>query len=173
LLKQSVAAALNDSGEMLRRAEMARAEKSVQGGLHGPIAVNAQILTLYQEYQRRAEAILECIQKVLKGSSFRYYRKLHDDLRAFFLAECHAHSSEILSKLHDLPSGGKPSFGVFKQELHQKLLADVSLAAESYLTHHSEVTRSWWVAHGTAVLKWIIGIVTALLVAWLTKLWIN
>jgi len=51
-------------------------------------------------------------------------------------------------------------------------MADISLAVQGYVTHHQEVVHSWWVVHGTNVLKWIIGIITALLIAWLTKLWI-
>lgn len=177
LLNQKVAASMNDSAEILRRAETARAEKSVQYGLRGPIAVNAQILALYSEYRRRAEAILGCIQEVLRASSFRYYRKLDVDVRAFFLKECEAHSSDILTKLAAMPSGGKPSFPEFKAKLDQKLLAEISVAVESYLTHHKEVIRSWWVANGRNFIMWIVtsigGIIVTLIVKWLSNTYMD
>ena len=177
LLDSLVAATLSDSTELLRGAETARAERSVQGGLHGPIAVNAQILTLYDEYKRRAEAILACIQKVLRESSFRYYSKLDSDLQEFFLEQCSACSSDIETKLRSMPSGGKPTFRDFKRELHEKLLAEVSLAAESYLTHHKEVVRSWWVVYGKKIV-WRLAsaagtIAVGLVLAWLIKKYID
>ena len=167
-----IKAAMNDSAEVLRRAEMNRAERSVQGGLLGPAAVNAQILTVYAEYQRRAETILESIRKVLNASSFRHYRQLDADLRKFFLDQCSQYTTDIEARLSQLPVGGKPNFAEFKTDLCQRMLVEVSLAIQNYVTHHREVVNSWCVLYGTNVLKWIIGIVTALLIAWLTKLWI-
>jgi hypothetical protein len=176
LLSQFVVAALNDSAGILRRAEMTRAEKSIQGGLHGPIAVKAHILTLYEEYKRRAEIILNCIQRVLRESSFRYYKNLDNDLQEFFLNQCSACSVDIEAKLRNMPAGGKPTFPDFKTELHQKLLAELSLDAENYLAHHKEVVRPWWVAHGKTFFGWLIvstgTIIISLLIAWLKKKYI-
>lgn len=177
LLGKCVAASLNDAAEVLRRAEIRQAELNQKQGRFGQAAEFAQIKTVYNEYQRRAEAILDCIRNVLKESSFRYYRKLDNDLREFFLEQCSACSSDIEAKLRSMSSGGKPTFPDFKRELHEKLLAEVSLAAESYLTHHKEVVRSLWVAYGRKFIWWVIGsiglLVLTLIGSWLTKRYID
>jgi hypothetical protein len=131
---------------------------------------------VYDEYKRRTELILDCIRKVLHESSFRYYGKLNKDLQCFFLDQCGIHSGDIDAKLKELPSGGKPNYSEFKAQLHQKLLAEVALCAEGYLTHHNEVIHSWWVASGKTFFWWLFGsigtIIVALLIAWLTKKYI-
>ncbi len=165
LLRQSVQAALNDSDEVLRRAKMSCAEKSVQRGLRGQVAINAQILAVYEEYKRRAEIVAACIDKVVSESSFRHDRQLDNDLQGFFLDQCANGSRDIDANLKKMPSDGKPSFDDFKIELHQKLLAKISLVANAYQAQHP----SWWVAHGIKTLKWGMKIATALLIAWLIR----
>ncbi len=172
-----VEAALNDSQEALRRALTARAEENVARGLQGPIAVSAQILAIYDEYKRRAEVVLECIKRTLRDSSFRYYPELSSDLAAWFVGQLETHSCDIEGKLNDFHPDGKPTFAKFKHDLHQRIMAEVELASESYLTHHRQVVRSWWAANCRRLLQWLayaIGsIILAFAVAWLTKKYIK
>jgi hypothetical protein len=138
LLIQSVTAELSDSSEVLRLMQIRRAEQSVRGGLFGQAANFAQVQAVYDEYKRRAEHILSCIQKVLQVSSFRRYKKLNSDLCDFFLAQCGIHSVDIDLIINEMPSSGKPSYAEFKDMLHKKLLAEVSLCAGGYIARNAE-----------------------------------
>ena len=144
LIDQMIDAALCDAGDHLRLAKVRRAEQDVQQGRIGEAAYFTQILVLHNEYDRRANLVLDCIRRALEANASPKQDPADsfESLRTLYNKYVKANTKDITLALLALPQNGKPTFAEHKATLDRKILAELALATGQHQSRLDISARS-------------------------------
>ena len=148
VLDNLVATSLSNMDEQLHLADRACQHKIRESGVgFGGMASNMLLLTYYDEYKRRGDAILVCIKRLLEEGRIKRKRKLSEALKEEYRRYLKSAKKGIDTGVHklgaDVGHTKKPTLNDIEKEILDRANSEIELATLGIINSQPIWFKRW------------------------------